>query len=751
MSDTLVDQIRPEYTNVLQTIIDFLPGGITLFDIDLRMIACNEQLKQLLNFPPELFKNGLPTMYELAIFNARRGDYGPGDHEILAQQVLERARNMEPHVYERTRPDGTVLEIRGTPLPDGRGFVTIYTDITERKRVEQEAKRTATYLDSVLNSLPQGVTVVDEQLNLVLWNQRFMDVLELPENLMRTGVRLEDVIRYNAQRGDYGAVDPEKKVQEVVNLALRFEPHRMERTRPQGQTIDVEGRTMLVDDKVAGFITTYTDITERKQAGLYEQFRSHTLEMLASGQPLPAILDAIARGMEQLNPAMLCSVLLLDGKGRHLGIGAAPSLPDSYINAINGTEVGMGVCSSGTTAFTGKRVIVDDIATHPYWTSYKELAAEAGLSACWSQPIHSSTGEVLGTLTIYHRQPRTPSEYDLSIMEQSAHLASIAIERSAAADKIRSSEALYRLLTEDTVDVVWKTDRNFRFTYISPADERLRGYRADEVLGSHALEMFTEEGAAVVTEIMRKRLVAEKSGEQTGFVIFEAQHRCKDGSVIWGEVLSKPERDSHGAITGYHGITREITERKQMQDQVRQLAFYDTLTKLPNRRLLNDRLAQAMASSSRSGCHGALIFLDLDNFKPLNDTHGHAVGDLLLSEAGDRLKDCVRETDTVARFGGDEFVVILRDLTPDKPTSISQAKIVAEKIRSALSDPYRLPIRHEGNAENEIEHSCTASIGVALFIKYEVSQDNILKWADKAMYQAKEAGRNAIWFYDSQT
>lgn len=156
-----------------------------------------------------------------------------------------------------------------------------------------------------------------------------------------------------------------------------------------------------------------------------------------------------------------------------------------------------------------------------------------------------------------------------------------------------------------------------------------------------------------------------------------------------------------------------------------------------------------MAASSRSGCYGALIFLDLDNFKPLNDTHGHAVGDLLLSEAGDRLTGCVRETDTVARFGGDEFVVILRDLTPDKAASISQARIVAEKIRSALSEPYRLPIRHEGQSDDVIEHRCTASIGVSMFINHEASQDDILKWADKAMYQAKEAGRNSIWFYDS--
>ncbi|MDP2826715.1 MAG: diguanylate cyclase [Sulfuritalea sp.] len=201
---------------------------------------------------------------------------------------------------------------------------------------------------------------------------------------------------------------------------------------------------------------------------------------------------------------------------------------------------------------------------------------------------------------------------------------------------------------------------------------------------------------------------------------------------------------------GFVTIYIDITERKQMEDQVRQLAFYDDLTKLPNRRLLNDRLSQTMAVSKRSGCYGALMFLDLDNFKPLNDTHGHVVGDLLLIEAADRLKCCVREMDTVARFGGDEFVVMLSDLNADKAESTSHAEIVAEKIRIRLSEPYLLTIRQEGKEDTTVEHHCTVSIGVTLFIDHEASQDDILKWADVAMYQAKEAGRNSIRFYDSK-
>ena len=156
-----------------------------------------------------------------------------------------------------------------------------------------------------------------------------------------------------------------------------------------------------------------------------------------------------------------------------------------------------------------------------------------------------------------------------------------------------------------------------------------------------------------------------------------------------------------------------------------------------------------MAASKRSGCYGVIMFLDLDNFKLLNDAHGHAVGDLLLIEAADRLKSCVRETDTVARFGGDEFVVMIGDLDTDKAEARSQAEIVAKKIRTALAMPYVLKIQHEGTAETTVEHQCTASIGVALFSKHEASQDNILKWADTAMYQSKDAGCNLIRVYDS--
>ena len=196
-----------------------------------------------------------------------------------------------------------------------------------------------------------------------------------------------------------------------------------------------------------------------------------------------------------------------------------------------------------------------------------------------------------------------------------------------------------------------------------------------------------------------------------------------------------------------YGFFQDVTERKQMEEQVRHLALHDTLTHLPNRRMLNDRLSQTMAASQRSGRFGAVMVLDLDNFKPINDLHGHLVGDLLLLEVAQRLIHCVREVDTVARFGGDEFVVLLGELDTDLAISTTEARAIAEKIRLALAQTYVLTVTKPDQADTTVTHRCTASIGVLMFLGHGVHQDALLKWADAAMYQAKAAGRNSVLFY----
>ena len=225
--------------------------------------------------------------------------------------------------------------------------------------------------------------------------------------------------------------------------------------------------------------------------------------------------------------------------------------------------------------------------------------------------------------------------------------------------------------------------------------------------------------------------------------------RYNDQDVRWVHGLGQVVYDRNGNVVKVQGTLQDTTERKQMEDQVRQLAFYDSLTSLPNRRLLTDRLGQCLTASDRSGNFGALMFLDLDKFKPINDNYGHAVGDLLLVEVARRLTECVRKMDTVARLGGDEFVVMLSELDTVKWTSISQTLSVAEKIRDTLSQPYRLVVSQ--NSQDIVEHHCTASIGLTVFVRHEtISVENILKQADIAMYQAKEAGRNRVRLYEDK-
>ena len=182
-------------------------------------------------------------------------------------------------------------------------------------------------------------------------------------------------------------------------------------------------------------------------------------------------------------------------------------------------------------------------------------------------------------------------------------------------------------------------------------------------------------------------------------------------------------------------------EREEAQEEIHSLAFYDPLTGLPNRRLLTDRLQQALVSSARNELVGAILFIDLDNFKAINDTLGHVLGDALLQQVATRLSSCVREEDTVARIGGDEFVVMLEHLSADEPEAATQTKSVGMKILAALSQPYQI-------ASHECH--CTCSIGITLFNDRQQSTDELLKQADIAMYQAKKAGRNALRFFDTQ-
>lgn len=317
-------------------------------------------------------------------------------------------------------------------------------------------------------------------------------------------------------------------------------------------------------------------------------------------------------------------------------------------------------------------------------------------------------------------------------------LAGLVVYRCARQLSIERSHL--RTLLTTLPDLVWLKSPEGVYRACNPAFERLFGACEADIVGKTDNDLVS----SVLAEHFRQKDHEALAAEN--LLVYEQWvPHAGEGRQVLLETTKTTMRGSDGRLLGVLGIAHDITERHQMAEQVRQLAYHDPLTKLPNRRLLNDRLHQTIAASKRSACYGALIFLDLDNFKPLNDAHGHEVGDLLLIEAADRLKHCLREMDTVARFGGDEFVVMLPELDRDVAESTAQAGLVAEKIRRALSEPYRLTM--ESEEKRTIQHQCTASIGVALFRHHEGRVDEVVRWADAAMYEAKEAGRNLIRFH----
>jgi PAS domain S-box-containing protein len=291
------------------------------------------------------------------------------------------------------------------------------------------------------------------------------------------------------------------------------------------------------------------------QAEQRELYRSRVLELLAEGMPLPGILEAIVTGVERVHPAMLCSILLLDSEGRHLGRGVAPSLPDFYNAAIDGIEIGIGVGSCGTAACSGERVIVADIQTHPYWAPYKELAARSGLGACWSEPIRSSSGQVLGTFAIYHHETHLPTESDIYIIEQSASLASIALEKSIAIEKLRESEEQHRSILQTAMDGFWLADIHGRLLEVNGRYCQMSGYSAEELLAMRASDLEAADSAEM-TEARLRKLV--ESGEDR----FESRHRRKDGGIFDVEISVQYRPVEGGQFVFF---LRDISARKRTE------------------------------------------------------------------------------------------------------------------------------------------------------------------------------------------
>lgn len=300
-------------------------------------------------------------------------------------------------------------------------------------------------------------------------------------------------------------------------------------------------------------------------------------------------------------------------------------------------------------------------------------------------------------------------------------------ERKVAEKKLLESEASLRAILDNLPYLVWLKDMEGRFVAVNKSFFRTTGRASlKEVLGKTDFDLWPEALAqkyraddAEVLSLRKQKLTEEMS--------------LDNGEVRWVETFKAPITDAQGEMLGTTGFAQDITERKNAEEQIRHLAHYDTLTALPNRTLFSDRLRHELASAKRDNTRIALMFIDLDKFKPINDELGHHVGDLLLKEAAKRMQECVRESDTVARIGGDEFVVLLPEIETEH-----DAIRVAEKIRHALNQPFLLLGK---------SLSISSSIGIAIFPDHGEEETQLVKSADVAMYQAKEAGRNRVKLY----
>ena len=383
--------------------------------------------------------------------------------------------------------------------------------------------------------------------------------------------------------------------------------HELRIIRPTGEvrTVFVQSEVLIDEQgRAANIVGACLDITTRKLEEQLEQDRSLVLELVAKNEPLPRILAHIVSMIEAQIPRARSSIVLLDD-GR-LRTGAAPNLPESYSESLEGLQIGPTVGSFGAACYTGEIVITEDIATDPLWEDYRQLVLPHGLRACWSIPIPSNEARVLGSFAIYHDQPCRPSVRDLEFMDMAARLASVAIAHCMLTDQL-----------------------------------------------SH-----------------------------------QAQH--------------------------------------------------DALTGLPNRVLFQDRLRQALAQAERKQQQVAVLYMDLDRFKHVNDTLGHSSGDALLRQAAGRLEACVRKSDTLARLGGDEFVVVVTELN-----DAQDAMRVATKLIEAL----RVPFQVDGH-----ELFVSVSLGISIYPDDGLTGEILMANADAAMYRAKEKGRdNFQWFASEMT
>jgi len=629
----------------------------------------------------------------------------PEDRSAAKNKALEmfKGRRTAPYEFRILRKDGKIRWIMETATPilfEGKPAVLGNSmDITEKIQAEEGLRESEQKLREIIDFLPDATFVIDREKTVIAWNRTIEEM---------TGIQAKEII---GKKDQAYSVPFHGKIQPIlIDFALspelinekaytRFEKNgdrmlaEMEFLSPQGEKRFLWLKASPIFDRngnIAGAIETIRDITDQK--------RTETLLKIEKAR------------MEELFESAPEAVILTDPKGILLKVNQHFTRMFGYApREVYGRPV-------------------DDLIIPP---DRPEEAVRLTREVTAGDPVSIETvrkkkdGSLIQVSIL-----ATPIRIDESQIGIYAIYRDIS-DRKKAEDILRESEERYRSIIETIEDGYYETDLDGRITFINDSLQRILASPREEIMG-RSFRRFTDR------ENGQKIWLACYKVYETGEPCLGIEwtiHR-KDGEKRFVEISVSQIRDGAGTPLGFRGIMRDITERIRSEETIRNLAYHDSLTGLPNRFLFHDRLSMAIAGGRRSGHMVAVIMMDLDKFKEVNDTLGHAVGDLLLQAVAGRLTESLRRGDTIARMGGDEFMIVAPDIKTEKG-----AWTVGEKILTA--------IRHPFICDGHVLH-ITTSIGIALYPIHSRDPQSLIQYADIAMYRAKNAGRNLCESYQEE-